>query len=54
MKREKSIKGEGNNESGDWNFVRENIVVTRTVLIIKFKRYIQKLVSLNCADDDFL
>ena len=26
MKREKSIKGEGNNESGDWNFVRENTV----------------------------
>lgn len=32
----------------------KNIVATRTVLIIKFKRYIQELVSSDCAEDDFL
>ena len=38
----------------DWKIKKEINVATRTVLVIKFKRYIQELISLDCVDDDFL
>ena len=30
-----------------------NTVTIRTVVVIKFKRYIQELISSDCADNDF-
>ena len=38
----------------DWKIKKEINVATRTVLVIKFKRYIQEPISSDCAEDDFL
>ena len=53
-KNEDSIKKKEYPKEMDWKIKKEINVATRTVLVIKFKRYIQELISLDCVDDDFL
>ena len=53
-KNEDSIKKKEYPEEMDWKIKKEINAATRTVLVIKFKRYIQELISSDCVEDDFL
>ena len=53
MKGKDNIKKKGGLERKGSEIWEKNTVALRTVLVIKFKKYIQELISSDCVKDSF-